>query len=158
LKKGNSQIFLKLGAWILLQFRQLTKSPIHGSVKELLIPDHPASFEFANDADLKEALGMTYLYPALTHVDTHPEHLTHLFHELGKTSCEGQLECSHPGVRPLPEATIPTLRYIVALINCRTNDCHIMMANEHLEWLKVLPFEYDIDFADVKVILKRYWI
>jgi hypothetical protein len=149
LKKGNSQIFLKLGAWILLRFRQLTKTPIRGSVEGLLIPDHPASFEFANEADFREALGMTRLYSALTHVDTHPEHLAHLFHELGKASCEGRLECSHPSVRPLPEAPIPTLRYVVALIYCRTNARHSMMANEHLEWLKVLPFEGDVDFADI---------
>jgi hypothetical protein len=133
----------------LLRFRQLTKTPIRGSVEGLLIPDHPASFEFANEADFREALGMTRLYSALTHIDTHPEHLAHPFHELGKASCEGRLGCSHPGVRPLPEAPIPTLRYVVAWINCKTNACHSMMANEHFKWLKVLPFDENVDFADI---------
>ncbi|KAG2102323.1 hypothetical protein BD769DRAFT_1393672 [Suillus cothurnatus] len=117
-----------------MSFIQLIKTPIHGSVEELLIPDHPEFFKLANEADSRETFGMTHLYFMLTHVDTHPEHLTHLFHELGKVSYEGQLECSHPGVRPLPEAPIPTLS---------------IMVNEHLEWLMILPFDEDIDFVDI---------
>ncbi|KAG2028752.1 hypothetical protein BDR03DRAFT_1019387, partial [Suillus americanus] len=59
LHKGNSHIFLKLGTWILLRFRQLTKTPIDADVDGLLISDHPASFEMEDKADFNEALGMT---------------------------------------------------------------------------------------------------
>ncbi|KAG1804133.1 uncharacterized protein BJ212DRAFT_1304432 [Suillus subaureus] len=139
LQKGNSQVFLKLGTWILLQFRQLMETPIHGYVEGLLILDHPAAFDINNEVDYWEALRMTHLYSALTHVDTHPEYLSHLFHKLGKASCEGQLESSNPGLRPLPELPTPVLS---------------MMVNKQLPWLKVLPFEdfLDSDDPDAKVL------
>jgi hypothetical protein len=93
-QKGNSQMFLKLATWILLRFRQITHSPLRGDIDGLLIPDHPSSFDMENDTDFQEALGMTRLYSALTHIDTHPEYLAHLFHKIGMASCEGRLECS----------------------------------------------------------------
>ncbi|KAG1867654.1 hypothetical protein F4604DRAFT_1927437 [Suillus subluteus] len=133
-EKGNSQMFLKLGAWILVRFRQLTQTPIHGNVEGLLIPDHPASFDIESEADFNEALGMTRLYSALTHVDTHPQYLAHLFHELGKASSEGRLECSHPDLRQLPEPPTPVLS---------------MMADEQLPWLKALPLEEFVDSVDM---------
>lgn len=132
--KGNSQIFLKLGAWILVRFRQLTQTPIHGAVKGLLIPDHPASFDIESEANFNEALGMTRLYSALAHIDTHPQYLAHLFHELGKASSEGRLECSHPDLRQLPEPPTPVLS---------------MVADEPLSWLKALPFEEFVDTVDM---------
>ncbi|KAG1838458.1 hypothetical protein DFJ58DRAFT_846067 [Suillus subalutaceus] len=133
-QNGNSQIFLKLGAWILVRFRQLTQTPINGDVNGILIPDHPRSFHIKSEADFNEALGMTHLYSALTHVDTHPQYLAHLFHELGKASSEGRQECSHPDLRQLPELPTPVLS---------------MMANEQLPWLKALPFEEFVDSVDM---------
>ncbi|KAG1853984.1 hypothetical protein F4604DRAFT_1932954 [Suillus subluteus] len=133
-QNGNSQIFLKLGAWILVRFRQLTQTPINGEVNGILIPDHPRSFHIESGADFNEALGMTRLYSALTHVDTHPQYLAHLFRELGQASSEGRLECSHPDLRQLPELPTPVLS---------------MMANEQLPWLKALPFEEFVDSVDM---------
>jgi hypothetical protein len=109
-EQGNSKVFLKLATWILLRSRQLTQSTVNGPVEGLLIPDHPAVFWMDNDADYNEALGMTRLYAALAHIDTHPEYLCHLFHEIGKASFEGRLESSHPHLRPLPELPIPVVR------------------------------------------------
>lgn len=109
--QGNSHIFLKLGTWILLRFRQLAKLPIEGDLDGILIPDHPANFKMDADADFHEALGMTRLYSALAHIDTHPEYLAHIFHEIGKASSEERLGNSHPGVRPLPELPVPMKRY-----------------------------------------------
>ncbi|KAG1828889.1 hypothetical protein DFJ58DRAFT_737581 [Suillus subalutaceus] len=107
LRKGHSHIFLKLGTWILLRFRQLAKIPIDDDVDGLLIPDHPANYEMQDDADFHEALGMTRLYSAIAHIDTHPQYLAHIFHELGKASNEERLASSHPRFRPLPELPTP---------------------------------------------------
>ncbi|KAG1790117.1 uncharacterized protein HD556DRAFT_1310900 [Suillus plorans] len=106
-RKGNSHMFMKLGTWILLRFRQLAKVPMEEDPDGLLIPDHPANYQMDFDADFHEALGMTRLYSAVAHIDTHPEYLAHIFHEIGKASSEERLGNSHPGFRPLPELPVP---------------------------------------------------
>ncbi|KAG1836135.1 hypothetical protein C8R48DRAFT_783007 [Suillus tomentosus] len=106
-RKGNSHMFMKLGTWILLRFRQLAKIPLEEDPDGLLIPDHPANYQMDFDADFHEALGMTRLYSALAHIDTHPEYIAHIFHEIGKASSEERLGSSHPGFRPLPELPVP---------------------------------------------------
>ncbi|KAG2060502.1 hypothetical protein BDR06DRAFT_966983 [Suillus hirtellus] len=57
--KGNSHMFMKLGTWILLQFRQLAKILLEEDPEGLLIPDHPANYQMDFDADFHKALGMT---------------------------------------------------------------------------------------------------
>ncbi|KAG2083673.1 uncharacterized protein F5147DRAFT_660104 [Suillus discolor] len=86
---------------------QLAKVPMEKDSDGLLIPDHPANYQMDFDADFHEALGMTWLYSALTHIDTHPEFLTHIFDEIGKASAEERLGNSHPGFRLLPELPVP---------------------------------------------------
>ncbi|KAG2060937.1 hypothetical protein BDR06DRAFT_966757 [Suillus hirtellus] len=93
-RKGNSHI-------------QLAKIPLEEDPEGLWIPDHPANYQMDFDADFHEALGMTWLYSALAHIDTHPEYLAHIFHEIGKASSEEQLGSSHPGFRPLLELLVP---------------------------------------------------
>ncbi|KAG2353795.1 hypothetical protein BDR07DRAFT_1382812 [Suillus spraguei] len=128
-EKGNSHIFLKLGTWILLRFRQLAKTPLYGDVDGLLIPEHPRSLPIEHEGDFNEALGMTCLYSALAHIETHPECLVHIFHEIGKSSSEGLLGRSHPGVRSVPELPIPV---------------HSMMSDKQWPWLHAFPFEEDV--------------
>ncbi|KAG1761762.1 hypothetical protein EV702DRAFT_1206969 [Suillus placidus] len=113
LQQGHSHIFLKLGTWILIRFRQLAKISIEVELDGLLIPDHPANFEMDYDADFNEALGMTRLYSAIAHIDTHPEYLAHIFHEIGKASSEERLGSSHPGFKPLPELPTPVKSMIL---------------------------------------------
>jgi hypothetical protein len=134
-------MFLKLATWILLRFRQITNRPLRDAVDGLLIPDHPSCFEIETETDFKEALGMTRLYSALTHIDTHPEYLAHMFHAIGNASCEGRLESSRPDMRPLPEPPNPVLRYVVTCRNYSTNHSRSMMDDAALPWLFALPLE-----------------
>ncbi|KAG1720419.1 uncharacterized protein EDB91DRAFT_1257008 [Suillus paluster] len=128
-QNGNSHIFLKLGTWILLRFRQLANTPIDGDLDGLLIPDHPAQFDIEDNADFQEALGMTRLYSALAHIDTNPEYLVHIFHEIGKASSEERLGSSHPGIRPLPELPAPIKS---------------MILNDQPPWLKTFPLDHEV--------------
>lgn len=141
LRKGNSQIFLHLGTWILLRFRQLAKIPVEVDVDGVLIPDHPANYEIDRESEFHEALGMTHLYSALAHIDTHPEYLAHIFHEIGKASSEERLGSSHPGFRPLPELPTPVKRYVAVNTYCTTNTTHSMILNRESSFLERWNFE-----------------
>jgi hypothetical protein len=130
-RKGNSHMFMKLGTWILLRFRQLAKIPLEEDPDGLLIPDHPANYQMDFDADFHEALGMTRLYSALAHIDTHPEYIAHIFHEIGKASSEERLGSSHPGFRPLPELPVPVKRYAASWTYRTTNPVCSMVSVKH---------------------------
>jgi hypothetical protein len=135
-------MYLKLATWTLYRFRQLTHSTVNAPVVErLLIPEHPAQYSIETDPDYQEALGMTRLYSALANVDTHPELLCHIFHEIGKASYEGRLASSHPGVRPLPEPPIPVLRYVIHWKCYSTDHCLSPSAYERFPWLRSTPFD-----------------
>ncbi|KAG1762331.1 hypothetical protein EV702DRAFT_1052472, partial [Suillus placidus] len=132
-ERSNAHMFLKLATWIMYRFRLLTHdSPVDAPVDGLLIPDHPANYVIESEADYNEALGMTRLYAGLANIDTHPEHLCHIFHELGKAAYEGRLESSHPGLRPMPEPPIPV---------------ESTTANEEFPWLRAAPC-HDSDRSD----------
>ncbi|KAG2136435.1 hypothetical protein DEU56DRAFT_756341 [Suillus clintonianus] len=132
-ERGNSRIFLKLATWILLRMRQLANRPIDGEVDGILVPESPAFLEIDNDANFHEALGMDRLYSALVHMDTHPQYLAHIFHEVGKASSEERLGCSHPNFRPLPDLPTPI---------------HSMISYDELSWLQVMPPD-DEDSDDI---------
>lgn len=141
-------MFLKLATWIMYRFRQLTHdSPMNAPVDGLLIPDHPANYVIESEADYNEALGMTRLYAGLANVDTNPEHLCHIFHELGKAAYEGRLESSHPGFRPMPEAPIPVERYVFPWKSYNTHSPPSTTANEEFPWLHAEPCQ-DSDRSD----------
>ncbi|KAG2354617.1 hypothetical protein BDR07DRAFT_1382094 [Suillus spraguei] len=84
-EEGNSQIFLKLGAWMLLRFRQLAMIPFDTDVDGLVIPDSPRGMQFANANHFYEALGMERLYSAIAHIDTRPQFMRHLLYRLGRS-------------------------------------------------------------------------
>ncbi|KAG2063550.1 hypothetical protein BDR04DRAFT_1123183 [Suillus decipiens] len=84
-EEGNSQIFLKLGAWMLLRFRQLAMIPFDDAVDGLVIPDSPRGMQFTNEHDFYEALGMERLYSAIAHIDTRPQFMRHLLCRLGRS-------------------------------------------------------------------------
>jgi hypothetical protein len=161
-QRANSQIFLNLATWLLLRFRQLTGMSLDDDVDGLLIPDHPGCFDIEDDANYNEALGMTGLYSALAHIDTHPQYLSHIFHEVGKASAEGRLGSSHPGVRSVPELPTPVLRYVNFSIYVKTYSSSSMLPTEQYPWLKESPpndddgpsdqdadFEVDSEHGDV---------
>lgn len=120
---------------------------MNAPVDGLLIPDHPANYVIESEADYNEALGMTRLYAGLANVDTNPEHLCHIFHELGKAAYEGRLESSHPGFRPMPEAPIPVERYVFPWKSYNTHSPPSTTANEEFPWLHAEPCQ-DSDRSD----------
>jgi hypothetical protein len=52
------RIFLKLEAWMLLQFRQLVMRPLDKDIDGLVIPGSPRGMNFASKDNFYEALGM----------------------------------------------------------------------------------------------------
>src|SRR6267154_592762 len=115
-EQGHSQIFLKLGAWMLLRFRQLAMMPLHGDVDGLIIPASPSGISFDNAEDFYEALGMERLYSAVAHIDTRPRYMKHLLHRLGRSIALGPSAEEH-SKRLAPSSPPPvTLRYVLPLI------------------------------------------
>ncbi|KAG2108240.1 uncharacterized protein F5147DRAFT_773822 [Suillus discolor] len=84
-ERGNSQIFLKLGAWMLLRFRQLAMIPVDGDVNGLIIPESPQGMSFENQDDFYKALAMERLYSVIAHIDTRPRFMRHILHRLGRS-------------------------------------------------------------------------
>ncbi|KAG1747032.1 uncharacterized protein EDB91DRAFT_1079673 [Suillus paluster] len=107
--------------------------PIDGDVDGTLIPDSPGCLEINDGTNFNDAVGMDHLYSMLVHIDTHPQYLAHIFHELGKASYEEQLGSSHPNFRPLPELPTPI---------------HSMILHDKLNWLQVLSHDDDDEHAD----------
>ncbi|KAG1718477.1 uncharacterized protein EDB91DRAFT_1090035 [Suillus paluster] len=83
--EGNSQILLKLGAWMLLRFRQLAMIPMDADLNGLVIPQSPRGMNFNSENDFYEALGMERLYSAIAHIDTRPRYMRYLLHRLGRS-------------------------------------------------------------------------
>jgi hypothetical protein len=134
---SNSRVFVKLGTWIMLRFRQLAGIPLKDSIDSLLIPDHPASFDIDHDADYHEALGMHGLFSAIAYMESHPQYLSHIFHELGKASAEGRLNNSHPGIRSVPEPPTPVQRYVDITIYAKAYSACSTVLTEGLEWMRL---------------------
>ncbi|KAG1851416.1 hypothetical protein F4604DRAFT_1934107 [Suillus subluteus] len=84
-EEGNSQILLKLGAWMLLRFRQLAMIPVDADLDGLVIPRSPRGMNFESEDDFYEALGMERLYSAIAHIDTRPRYMRYLLHRLGRS-------------------------------------------------------------------------
>ncbi|KAG1830501.1 hypothetical protein DFJ58DRAFT_736936 [Suillus subalutaceus] len=84
-EEGNSQILLKLGAWMLLRFRQLAMIPVDADLNGLIIPQSPRGMNFNSEDDFYEAIGMERLYSAIAHIDTRPRYMRYLLHRLGRS-------------------------------------------------------------------------
>jgi hypothetical protein len=134
-QRANTQVFLKLGTWIMLRFRQLAGISLEDRIDGLVIPEHPASFEIEDDADYHEALGLHGLYSAIANMESYPQHLAHIFHELGKASAEGRIGNSHPRVRSVPEPPTPVQRYVDVPTYARTYSVCSTMLSDGLGWL-----------------------
>ncbi|KAG2045585.1 hypothetical protein BDR06DRAFT_1015501 [Suillus hirtellus] len=105
-ESGNSKIFLKLGAWMLLRFRQLAVLPVDADVNGLVIPQSPRGMSFDNEDDFYEALGMERLYSAVAHIDTRPRYMRHLLHSLGRSvaSADSEIGKTHDLAASSPPA------------------------------------------------------
>lgn len=148
-QRCHSRVFVKLGTWLMLRFRQLAGISNDDEIEGLLIPDHPSSFEIANDANYHEALGMHNLFSAISSMESHPQYLAHIFHEVGKASAEGRLGNSHPGVRSVPEPPTPVQRYVNINRHAKSYFvCSSMEFTEGLGWLRCRDLTPDHESSD----------
>ncbi|KAG1786397.1 uncharacterized protein HD556DRAFT_1449774 [Suillus plorans] len=95
-ERGNSQVFLKLGTWMLLRFRQLALLDMDGDVDGVVIPENPRTMAFDSEDQFLEALGMERLYSAIVHMESRPRFLSHLFHSLGTLAHTSDIGESNP--------------------------------------------------------------
>ncbi|KAG1886466.1 hypothetical protein F4604DRAFT_1675381 [Suillus subluteus] len=99
-EEGNSHVFLKLAAWMLMRFRQLTTVPFDAPIDGVVIPSNPRVMEGIDDDHFFEALGMERLYTAIVHMETSPRYMCHLFHALGKAMANSDVSASNPRLLP----------------------------------------------------------
>jgi len=150
-KEGNSHVFLKLAAWISCRFCELAGINKDDELNRLVIPKHPGWFTFDSHDHYLEALGMECLYAATVHMDTHPEHLACIFHQLGELESAKKMGSNHPRLRPLPSPPMPVARYVICVHRSLTHITISMMSAHELTWL--LPFVYSSESDDVQELM-----
>lgn len=106
---GNSQIFVKLGTWMLIRFRQLAMLDLDGDVNGIVIPNDPRTLVFDHHDQFLEALGMERLYSAIVHIESRPRFLSHLLHAIGRVANDSDMGASNPRFWPIssPPPVIP---------------------------------------------------
>ncbi|KAG2108203.1 uncharacterized protein F5147DRAFT_773784 [Suillus discolor] len=95
-EQGNLQVFLKLGTWMLLRFRQLAMLDMDTDVNGVIIPENPRTMAFDSEDQYLEALGMEHLYSAIVHMESRLCFLSHLFHSLGNVANDSDIRESNP--------------------------------------------------------------
>jgi hypothetical protein len=108
---GNTQVFVKLGTWMLLRFRQLATQELDDDVNGIVIPQDPRTLTFNHHDQFLEALGMERLYSAIVHIESRPRYLSHLFHALGRAANESDMGASNPRFWPIPSPPPVIPRY-----------------------------------------------
>ncbi|KAG1817589.1 uncharacterized protein BJ212DRAFT_1480153 [Suillus subaureus] len=99
-EKGNLHVFLNLGTWMLIWFRQMMNLNMHALVDGLIILQNPWLMDEISNDHFFEAMGMERLYTAIAHMEMSPRYLCHLFHALGKAMSCLEVSCSNPQILP----------------------------------------------------------